>query len=185
MKRALFVIDVQNEYFDGAMPVSYPQGSFPNILRAMDAAASAGIPVCVIQHTAPDGQRVFQKNTHSWELHPEVARRPRDKLIEKRFPGSFTGTPLHQWLESQMIDRIVITGYMTQMCCDTTARQACHEGYPVEFLSDATGTLACHNAAGSVSAEQLHTTILVVQASRFSEVLTTDQWIARIAEAKS
>ena len=84
-----------------------------------------------------------------------------------------------------MIDRIVIAGYMTQMCCDTTARQACHEGYPVEFLSDATGTLACHNAAGSVSAEQLHTTILVVQASRFSEVLTTDQWIARIKETKS
>ena len=43
MKRALFVIDVQNEYFDGAMPVSYPQGSFPNILRAMDAAASVPI----------------------------------------------------------------------------------------------------------------------------------------------
>ena len=185
MNRALLVIDDQNEYFDGAMPVVHPLGSSANILRAMDAAAATAIPVCVIQHTAPDGQRVFQKGTRGWDLHPEVERRPRDILIEKRLPGSFTGTSLGQWLRDRKIDRVVIAGYMTQMCCDTTARQACHEGYSVEFLSDSTGTLAFANAAGSVSAEQLHSTILVVQASRFSEVLTTEQWIARIAEGKN
>ena len=38
MKRALLVIDVQNEYFTGRMPVSYPAGSFDNILKAVDAA---------------------------------------------------------------------------------------------------------------------------------------------------
>ena len=184
MKRALFVIDVQNEYFDGAMPVSYPQGSFPNILRAMDAAASVNMPVCVIQHSAPDGQRVFQKNTHSWELHPEVARRQRDKLVEKRFPGSFTGTHLQQWLESQMIDRIVIAGYMTQMCCDTTARQAVHLGFSAEFLSDATGTLDIANYAGSVSAADLHKAILITQAMRFSKVMSTDEWTVAIAAAR-
>ena len=184
MKRALFVIDVQNEYFDGAMPVSYPQGSFPNILRAMDAAASVNMPICVIQHSAPDGQRVFQKNTHSWELHPEVARRQRDKLVEKRFPGSFTGTHLQQWLESQMIDRIVIAGYMTQMCCDTTARQAVHLGMSAEFLSDATGTLDIENYAGKISAADLHKAILITQAMRFSKVMSTDEWTVAIAAAR-
>lgn len=64
------------------------------------------------------------------------------------------------------------------MCCDTTARQAFHLGFGVEFLSDATGTLAVSNAAGSVTAEELHRAILVTQAMRFSKVMTVGQWLA-------
>ncbi|MCL4336069.1 MAG: isochorismatase family protein, partial [Candidatus Thermoplasmatota archaeon] len=73
-----------------------------------------------------------------------------------------------------------ITGYMTQMCCDTTARQALHRGYNVEFLSDATGTLDIKNSAGHVSAEDLHKAILVTQESRFSKVMDTNSWIRNI-----
>ena len=53
-KRALLVIDVQNEYFTGKLPVSYPSGSLDNILRAIDVALSQEIPVVVIRHTQPD-----------------------------------------------------------------------------------------------------------------------------------
>jgi nicotinamidase-related amidase len=66
------------------------------------------------------------------------------------------------------------------MCCDTTARQAFHLGFAVEFLSDATGTLAISNPAGSVTAEELHRAILVTQAMRFSKVITTKDWLAGI-----
>jgi nicotinamidase-related amidase len=66
---------------------------------------------------------------------------------------------------------------MTQLCCDTTARQAVHLGFKVEFLSDATGTLDIANEAGKISAEDLHRAILVTQQSRFSKVLTTEAWI--------
>lgn len=93
-------------------------------------------------------------------------------------PGSFTGTGLDSWLRERDIDTVVITGYMTQMCCDTTARQAFHAGFSVEFLSDATGTLAVSNEAGSVAAEELQRAILVTQAMRFSRVITTDQWVS-------
>jgi nicotinamidase-related amidase len=111
-------------------------------------------------------------------LHPEIERRPRNVLIEKTFPGSFTGTTLESWLRERQIDTVAIAGYMTQMCCDTTARQAFHLGFAVEFLSDATGTLAISNSAGSVTAEELHRAILVTQAMRFSKVMTTQQWLA-------
>ncbi|HVD01043.1 MAG TPA: cysteine hydrolase, partial [Candidatus Dormibacteraeota bacterium] len=51
MKRALLVIDVQNEYFPGgALPVTHPEGSLKKITDAMDGAAEAGIPIVVIQH---------------------------------------------------------------------------------------------------------------------------------------
>jgi nicotinamidase-related amidase len=96
-------------------------------------------------------------------------------------PGSFTGTELESWLRRQGIDTVVITGYMTHMCCDTTARQAVHRGFNVEFLSDATGTLPLDNSAGQVSAEELHRSILCAQQMLLSEVLSTDMWCSRVA----
>jgi hypothetical protein len=54
-------------------------------------------------------------------------------------------------------------------------------GYSVEFLSDATGTLDISNYAGKVTAEELHRSILVTQAMRFSKVLSTDDWIKSLS----
>lgn len=178
MKRALLVIDVQNDYFSDKLRVTHPQGSMENILAAMDGAGKAGIPIITIQHSNPPEAGAFAKGSAGWQLHPEIARRKQDLLIEKTLPGSFTGTPLESWLRERGIDTLVITGYMTQMCCDTTSRQAVHLGFNVEFLSDATGTLAITNAAGSVTAEELHRAILVTQAMRFAKVQTTSQWLA-------
>jgi nicotinamidase-related amidase len=92
-------------------------------------------------------------------------------------PGSFTGTDLEEWLGKRCIDTVTICGYMTQMCCDTTARQAYHSGFSVNFLSDATGTLSFSNAAGTIQDVDLHRAILITQAMRFSRVITADQWI--------
>ena len=78
------------------------------------------------------------------------------------------------------VDTVVIAGYMTQMCCDTTARQAMHLGFGVEFLSDATGTLAIKNEAGEVSDEELHRAILVTQQMRFSRVMKTADWMKEL-----
>jgi nicotinamidase-related amidase len=180
-KRALLVIDVQNEYFTGKLPVSYPNGSLDNVLAAMDAAHARGVPIVAIQHAAPQpDSTVFRKGSKEWELHREVAARPHDFLIHKSLPGSFTGTRLESWLRERGVDSVVIAGYMTQMCCDTTARQAMHRGFGVEFLSDATGTLNIENEAGEVSDEELHRAILVTQQMRFSEVLPTVEWIKRL-----
>lgn len=181
MKRALLVIDVQNEYFSGQLPVTYPEDSFKNILKAMDSANKYKIPIIVIQHTAPqENSKTFRKGSDEWKLHPEIIARPYNYLFEKALPGSFTGTGLEAWLREHGIDTVTISGYMTQMCCDTTARQALHLDFSVEFLSDATGTLQISNYAGTVTAVELHRAILVTQAMRFSKVLSTDEWIENI-----
>ncbi|PKL70417.1 MAG: cysteine hydrolase [Methanomicrobiales archaeon HGW-Methanomicrobiales-1] len=178
MKEALLVIDVQNEYFTGKLPVTFPERSFEKILLAMDHASVAHMPVIVIQHTNPAPESpTFRKGTMGWELHDEIKRRHADVIIEKNLPGSFTGTNLGDWLKEKGISIVTIAGYMTQMCCDTTSRQAFHRGYTVNFLSDATGTLGITNNAGTVTGEELHRAILVTQAMRFSRVLTTAEWI--------
>ena len=181
MKEALFVIDVQNEYFTGKLPVTYPVSGFENILAAMDHALTVSLPVVVIQHTnpAPDAA-TFKKGTPGWELHDEIKRRRAAVIVEKNLPGSFTGTMLDVWLKKNDISAITIAGYMTQMCCDTTARQAFHRGYTVNFLSDATGTLSFTNTAGTISDKDLHNAILVTQQQLFSRVLKTAEWIHQV-----
>jgi len=119
MKRALLVIDVQNEYFTGKLPIAHPPGSLDNIVKAMEQARKSGIPVVVVQHTSPQKDApVFRKGSEGWNLHPRIAAQAYDHLIEKNLPGSFTGTDLESWLRERKIDTIVIAGYMTQMCCD-------------------------------------------------------------------
>ncbi len=181
MTRALLVIDVQNEYFDGALPITHPVGHLDRILEVMDRAAAAGIPTAVIRHHQADPQSpIFCKGSDQWQLHPAVEQRPRDILIDKQFPGSFTKTDLEEWLKKVGADTVTIAGYMTHMCCDTTAKQAFHRGYKVEFLRDATGTLSVENAGGSVTAEQMQTSILVAQQMFISEVVSTAEWLERL-----
>lgn len=178
MSRALLVIDVQNEYFTGALPITHPVGHLEQILRVMDAAQGR-IPTIVVQHHSTD-MPIFRKGSKEWELHAEVAGRPRDLLIEKTLPGSFTNTPLEAWLREHGITTVAISGYMTHMCCDTTARQAVHRGFKAEFLSDATGTLPLSNSAGRVTAEELQRSILCAQAQLLSEVLPSSEWLGRL-----
>jgi nicotinamidase-related amidase len=184
VRRALLIIDVQNDYFGGRHAIGFPAGSFPNILRAMDYAGEHGLPVALVQHSAsrPDAD-TFRPGAPGWEIHPDVLARPHDVVIEKRLIGSFTGTTLEEWLRGRGVDTVVIAGYMTQMCCDTTARQANHLGFRVEFLNDATGTHAFANAGGIVTAEELHRATLVTQAAAFSRVLTVDEWASELGDS--
>jgi nicotinamidase-related amidase len=101
--------------------------------------------------------------------------------VEKNLPGSFTGTELEKWLREQGIERVAICGYMAQMCCDTTSRQAFHLGLQVDFLSDATGTLSMQNSAGSISGSDLHRAVLVTMVAKFARVVGTEEWTASAA----
>jgi nicotinamidase-related amidase len=182
MKRALLIIDVQNEYFTGKLPIKYPDNSFNNILIAMDIAKFQKIPIVLIQHTNPSDASTFAYGSNEWKIHSKVTSKHHDTVIEKTLPGSFTETNLEDWLKKDNLDTITIAGYMTQMCCDTTARQAFELGFNVEFLSDATGTLDVFNYAGYVSAEELHRSILITQAMKFSKVLKVDEWIKTLKD---
>lgn len=177
MKRALIVIDVQNEYFDGALPISYPPNSFQNILEAIHVAQAKGVCIVFVQHTTlKQNAKAFVKNTKTWEFHDTFKTITPTLYIEKNHASAFSGTDLNWQLRNIGIDTVAIVGYMTQNCCDATAREASALGYSVEFLSDATGTLAFHNEAGEASAEELHRSFLVAQAFGFSHVLTLNSW---------
>ncbi|WP_394827643.1 cysteine hydrolase family protein [Pendulispora albinea] len=186
-RRALLVIDVQNEYFTGNLPIEYPptEISLPNITRAIDAARAADIPVIIIQHTAPAGAPIFDKGSPGWELHAEIAKRPYAALFEKTSASSFAGTGLGEWLTAHKIDTLTIVGYMTHNCDATTTFDAAGSGYSVEVLSDATGSLPYENRAGAASAEEIHRVFTVVMHSNFAAVLETSAWIESVETGRA
>jgi nicotinamidase-related amidase len=187
MRRALIVIDVQNDYFNGTLPLEYPDPaqSLRNICAAMDAAKEAGIPVVVVQNLAPANAPIFAEGGSGAELLPEITARGWDLLVRKSLPDAFSNPELEPWLKSRDITLLTVAGYMTQNCDDATIRRAVHLGYAVEFLGDASGTLAFTNQAGHASAEDIHRLYLVVLQSRFAAVLETEEWIAALKNGSS
>jgi nicotinamidase-related amidase len=181
-RRALIVIDVQNDYDGGNLAITYPpfHETLPNVTHAMDVASEAGVKVVVIKMISPPTSNVFRPGTHGAELHPEIARRPRDKYIEKTLPSAFTGTDLEYWLRANGVETVTIAGYMTHNCDLSTVVHALHMGFGVEFLSDATGSLDYKNKAGEATAEEIHRVMSVVFQSRFAAVVTTDEWTGHL-----
>jgi len=181
-RRALIVIDVQEEYVTGDLPIEFPpvERSLANIGAAMDAAHAAAIPVIVVQNHAPVGAPLFAKGSRGWELHEVVRSRPRDLYLEKSLPSAFAGTDLAGWLEARGIDTLAVVGYMTHNCVDSTIKHAMHAGLAVEFLADAAGSVPYENTAGAVSAEAIHRTFSIVLQSRFAAVMDTQAWIAAV-----
>ncbi len=181
MTTALLVIDVQNEYVTGGLPIAHPpvEGSLERIGAAMAAAEAAGLPVVAIRHTEPDPSGgLFVEGTPGWQLHQVVESHAYDTLVDKTLPGSFTGTDLEEWLRTKGVEHLVVVGYMTHMCVDTTTRQAMHLGWDVTVLDDATGTI---DVSDDLPAALVHRVELGVLGDGFATVTSTADWISSLA----
>lgn len=182
LRRALVIIDVQNDYFadGGPLEIQYPDRneSLANITRAIDLADKQGMPIAVVQHQYPAGAPVFAEGSEGWKLHPEIAARRTDswKHLVKSYASVFAGTDFETWLRENEVDGITLVGYMTNNCDLATAAAAEPLGFRVEVLSDASGAIHLANEAGQVGAQQLHETLMVLLHSNFATVATTNDW---------
>ncbi len=127
-RRALVVVDVQQEYFDGPLEVQFPprEESVAKIVAAVHVATKAGIPVVVVQHTLGEGAPVFDPTTSRHDLHPllEQRRTPEWTSISKQFGTVFAGTDLLAWLRSSDIDTVTFVGYMSNNCILASAAES-------------------------------------------------------------
>jgi len=184
-RRALVVVDVQQEYFDGILQIQAPsrERTLANVVAALDVAREHDLPVVVVQHQLPEGAPVFAVGSDSWSLHPEVEQRlqPSWKRATKDKGSVFAGTDVAAWLSERDVDTVTIVGYMTNNCDLATAVGAEELGLAAEVLSDASGAIHLANEAGKVSADQLHETLLVLLHSNFAAVATTEAWTAAVS----
>ncbi|GGI08715.1 isochorismatase family protein [Egicoccus halophilus] len=183
-RRALVVIDAQQQYFDGMLAVEHPPRaeSIARIGEAFDTATANGIPVVVVQHELPEDAPVFAAGSDEQRLHPEIERRADHaaKRVTKVFASVFEGTGLTDWLRAEGIDTVTLTGYMTNNCVIGSAADAEPLGLTVEVLADATGAIPLANAAGSASAETVHETLMALLHSNWAAVTPTDRWLEAV-----
>lgn len=182
MKPALLVIDVQNEYFapHGRWVLPDGEAALERVQRLLEAARAGGHPVFHVRHESLDpGAPVFRPGSRGVEPHPAIEVRPGELRIQKHYPGSFTQTPLEAYLGRAGADTVVICGYMTHMCCDTTTRQARERGFGVWFASDATATRDLTLNGETVSHREIHRATLAVMA-QFATVAPAEDIVAKV-----
>jgi nicotinamidase-related amidase len=188
-RRALVVIDVQNEYFDGPLEIQYPspQESLANVVSAMDVAAQHDLPMVVVRHELPAGAPVFAAGSTAQQLHPDVDKRVTETCTQVTKSGAsvFSSTDFAAWVADNRIDCLTLVGYMTNNCVLGTAAAAKDLGIAAEVLSDATGAIALANDAGTVSAQQVHETLLALLNSNFAAVATTAAWAVAVEEGEA
>jgi nicotinamidase-related amidase len=180
----LLLVDVQREYFTRESPLWIPDG--PAVLERLagllDGARASDVPVVHVQHHEEPGSEVFATGTPAVETMEEVAPLPGEPLIVKHLPGAFDGTPLDDVLEELQARTLVIGGFMTHMCCDTTAREAHARGLDVHFLTDGTATRDLELPGGAtIPHRTVHEATLAAQADGFSTLADVASVAAELA----
>lgn len=179
---ALLTIDMQNEYFEKGRPLKVPEGQLvlANVIQLQDAARKADIPLVHVQHLSLDpAGGVFVKGSPFADLMSESGPVDEEKVFVKRYPSAFAGTQLDGYLKEIGVDTVVITGLMSFMCCDTTARDAHSKGYKVFFVQDATAAIDL----GDIPAAEVHKVTVAVQDFLFSEVVSTEEALKLLADS--
>ncbi len=124
--------------------------------------------------------------TPNVEIYAGLKPHPGDLVVAKPRYSAFYGTDLEAILRSQGIDTLIISGTVTNVCCDSTARDAFSRDDKVIFLSDGTAARDVPDVGfGPVSAEEIQKVVLTVLARCFAQVSSIDQVIAEIEQCPS
>lgn len=171
---AVVVIDAQNEYANGKLPLPGAAAALANIEALLKAARAAGAPVLHIRHKGRPGG-LFDPEAEAFQLAPQAAAAAGETIIDKPLPNAFAQTALHDALSATGRKSLILAGFMTHMCVSSTARAALDLGYRITVLSDASATRALPDPTGgpALSAEELHRAALAGLADRFAIVART------------
>jgi len=142
----LVIIDAQNEYATGKLKVSNLSTTRKAIKSLLDKYRSASGKIIHVKHSVPEGAPVFTPGTELADEFDELAPKSGEKVIEKKFPGSFAETSLKSDLGDTK--KVVLVGYMAHVCVSTTAREAHQLGYEVILPDDAIGDRDIPGATG-------------------------------------
>jgi len=176
---AVLIIDAQNEYVSGRLPLAGVDDALARIADLLAAARAAGAPIIhIAQRGRPGG--LFDPESENFKFTAQAAPRAGEAVVEKPLPNSFAKTDLDAKLQATGRKTLVIAGFMTHMCVSATARSALDHGYTVTVAADAAATRALPDPLGGadIPAEHIHRTALAELADRFATV-------ARVADIKA
>lgn len=146
MTKALLIIDLQNDYFDGgSYPLWNTEQVLANIESAIESAKAEGIPIVHIQHVADPALGLapfFNEGTEGVEIHPRIlAAAPDAPIVQKAFADGFEQTTLESTLQELGASELLVCGMMTQNCVTHTSISKAADKYPVTVLVDCCTTV--------------------------------------------
>lgn len=170
------IIDAQNEYVSGKLPLAGVDAALAQIAKLLVAARAGGTPVIQIAQRGRSGG-LFDPDGPNFKFAAQAAPRAGEAVVEKPLPNAFAKTDLQAKLQASGKKTPIIAGFMTHMCVSATARSALDHGYGV---TDAAATRSLPDSLGGpdLPAEQIHRVALAELADRFATV-------ARVADIKT
>jgi nicotinamidase-related amidase len=181
-KRALVVIDVQNEYFPGGkLELEGVRAAGEAVGRALAAARKAGIRVFHVRHENPDPQAArFAARTIGSEIAAYAAPLAEESVTTKYMVDSFAGTELEAALVDSGAEELVVAGMMTHMCVDAFLRAANARGYPCILLGDACATRELEWGGRRVAAADVSTAFFAAFTFAGVRIMDTGTWTASL-----
>lgn len=178
-RTALLVIDFQNEYFSGRLPIPDGAAALGNAQKLIAHADAHGVPVFHIQHVTPPEAPVFAENSDGVRFHERLQPAANHRVVRKTSVSVFASTDIEHQLKQAGVDTLVIAGLMTHACVAGAARDAVPLGFEAIVAGDACATRDLDTGDGSVLAHaDLHRAALASIADTFGEILRTDQVLA-------
>lgn len=180
---ALLVVDMQRFFLDATSPTFTCSGLaiLPAVKRLIDAFRRAGRPVIFTRHVHHPGD--LDSGIMGWwwkgkclegspesEIHPDLTPLPGEKVVFKHRYSAFYNTDLETVLRCLKVEDLVVSGVMTNMCCESTARDAYYRDYRVFVPADGTGTIS----------EEMHLASLLNLAFGFAFVTTCEKIVAQL-----
>lgn len=199
-RTAFVVVDLQLAFMAPGYPMEVPMARaiVPTVNRLADAVRAAGCTVVWVRSSftadsiaawksmvggifsAEAGTRVLTDLVAGADGHalwPDLAVRPEDMIVDKnRFSAFLPGaSDLGEMLQARGIDTVLIGGTLTQVCCESSARDAMMRNFHVVMVPDANASVS----------DALHNNSLSALALSFADVMTADEVIARMPAAAS
>ncbi len=197
-RTAHIIVDLQNGFMEPGATVELPvaRDIVPNVNEICKAVRAAGGVNVFIRYLIDEPTQVnwsswftdfaspqrrkamietFGKDCHGFALWPGLDVKPEDLIVDKTRFGAFVpgSSQLHEILQARGIDTLIITGTATNVCCESTARDAMQMNYKVIFVADGNAALtdAEHNAT------------LNNMVTLFADVMTTEELVGFLDKA--
>lgn len=186
-KSALMIIDMQKFFLNQKSPTFTCGGLaiISNIKKLISDYRKLKLPIIYTKHIHHPNRidagimewwwkGMCIEGTPESEIHDDIKPNQKEKIILKHRYSAFYNTDLETVLRCLKVEDIVITGIMTNMCCESTARDAYYRDYRVFFIADATGSIN----------EEMHLASLLNLAFGFAYVTTTEYIIKQLNQNK-
>ncbi len=182
MKTALLMIDIQKDYFEGGKnPLVNPLEAAKNAYMLLQCFRESNGKHIHIQHIEEDpNASFFAKGSEGSDIHDSVAHFEGEPIVYKNEVNSFLNTNLLDLLKSWETERVVITGMMSHMCVDGTARAASDLGFKVIVAEDACATKDLKFSDTTIPADHVHKSFMA-SLRAYGDVMKSSEVLALLA----